>query len=49
MYVYNTSVGSVGMETYSSGYGGDGKFNELHSYAANVTLAMCGPKYSKNV
>lgn len=35
--------------TYSSGYGGLGKSNELHSYAANVTLAMCGPRYNKNV
>lgn len=37
------------MKTYSSGYGGCGKSNELHSYAAIVTLAMCGPKYNKNV
>lgn len=36
-------------KTHSSGYGGDGKFNELHSYAANVTLAICGPKYNRNV
>lgn len=35
--------------TYSSGYGGSGKFSDSHSYAASVTCAMCGPRYSKNV
>lgn len=34
---------------YSSGYGGSGKFKEPHSYAAKVTLAMWGPRYSRNV
>lgn len=34
---------------YSSGYGGSGKFNDSHSYAASVTCAICGPKYKRNV
>jgi len=29
--------------TYSSGYGGSGKSTDIHSNAANVTAAMCGP------
>ena len=32
-----------------SGYGGDGKSVEPHSYAAMVTAAIWGPKYNKNV
>lgn len=33
----------------SSGYGGSGNFKLWHSYAANVTAAMWGPRYKRNV
>ena len=42
----DTSVSGHKME---SGYGGDGKSVEPHSYAAMVTAAIWGPKYNKNV
>ena len=36
--------GDCSGQTMDSGYGGDGKSVEPHSYAAIVTAAMCGPK-----
>ena len=35
--------GKPEMKTYSSGYGGSGKSTDIHSNAANVTAATCGP------
>ncbi len=45
--VFRTQKSKIG--THWSGYGGSGKFKEPHSYAANVTEAICGPKYNRNV
>ena len=40
---------SVSGHKMESGYGGDGKSVDPHSYAAMVTAAIWGPKYNKNV
>ena len=46
---FESADNSVSGHKMESGYGGDGKSVEPHSYAAIVTAAIWGPKYNKNV